>query len=102
LPVANLVLPVIVALDGWLARAPPGRPSGAGLVGRWWTVAVGTWLLWPVSALARTLVLANTLVQDGGYHVSAVLGTIQGLLRIVAEALAVAVIQRITRWQTAR
>jgi hypothetical protein len=94
-PVANLVLPVIVAMDVWLASAPPGRPNGAGLVGLWWTVAVGTWLLWPVSALARTL------VQDG-YHVSAVLGTIQGLLTVVAAVLAVAVIQRITRWQTAR
>lgn len=102
MPVAKLVLPVIVAVDVWLARAPQGRPCGAGLVGRWWTVAVGTWLLWPVSSLARTLVLAKTLVQDGGYHVSAVLGTIQGLLTIVAAALAVVVIQRITRWQTAR
>jgi hypothetical protein len=95
-PVANLVLPVIVVMDVWLASAPPGRPRGAGLVGLWWTVAVGTWLLWPVSALSRSL------VQDDGYHVSAVLGTLQGVLTVVAAALAVAVIQRITRWQTAR
>ena len=95
-PVANLVLPVIVVLDVWLGSAPQGRPSGAGLVGIWWAVAVGTWLLWPVSALARSL------VPDDGFYVSAVLGTMQGLLTVVAAALAVAVIQRITRWQTVR
>jgi hypothetical protein len=95
-PVANLVLPVIVVMDVWRASAPPGRPDGAGLVALWWTVAVGTWLLWPVSALTRSL------VQDDGYYRSAVLGTVQGLLTVAAAALAVAVIQRVTRWQAAR
>ena len=94
-PVANLVLPVIVVLDVWRASAPQGRSHGAGLVGLWWTVAVGTWLLWPVSALTRTF------AQDG-YHTSAVLGTVQGMSTVVAAALAIAVIQRITRWQAAR
>lgn len=95
-PVANLVLPMMVVMDVWRASAPPGRSNGAGLVGLWWTVAVGTWLLWPVSALARSL------VQDDGYHVSAVLGTLQGLLTVVAATFAIAVIQRITCWQAAR
>jgi hypothetical protein len=95
-PVANLVLPVIVVMDVWDASAPPGRPKGAGLVGLWWAVAVGTWLLSPVAGLSRSL------MQDDGYYVSAVLGTLQGLLTVAAAALAIAVIQRINRWQTAR
>jgi hypothetical protein len=95
-PVANLVLPVIVVADVWHASAPPERPKGAGLVGLWWTVAVGAWLLWPVSALTRSL------VPDDGYYVSAVLATVHGLSTLVAAALAVAVIQRITRWQAER
>ncbi|WP_232662793.1 DUF4328 domain-containing protein [Pseudonocardia sp. TRM90224] len=92
-PFANLVLPVIVVLDVWRASAPSAEQRGGGLVGLWWFVSVGTWLLWPIAGMVRS-------VATDGYYTSAVLATVQGVLTVISAALAVAVITQITRWQS--
>ncbi len=94
-PFANLAIPGRVVADVWRASAArSGQPGDTALVTAWWLTATGTWLLYVIGLVARIDTSVPTL------HTTAVLFTIQGLLTIVAAGLAIAVVQRVTRWQS--
>lgn len=88
-------MPYLVVVDVWRAsgQRAEDRNVGGGPVAAWWLAVVATWGLYWVATVAR--------IGDQGSRTAAVLFTTQGLLTIGCALLAVGVIHRITRWQTA-
>jgi hypothetical protein len=95
-PFVNLVVPFRIVSDIWLASAPPteARQIGTAPVLAWWLTALGTWLLYGVAFGLR--------LDRSWQYTAAVLISLQGLLTVVAAALAVVVVSRIGRWQATR
>ncbi|MFG2450753.1 DUF4328 domain-containing protein [Streptomyces sp. NPDC048512] len=93
-PVVSLWFPRRVTLDIWDASAPAGSRSGHALVNVWWTFWVLTMLTDRVSS--RSYTKAGTA---GEIHDAAAQVLFCDVVDIVAAALAILVVLRLTRMQ---
>lgn len=110
IPLANLVMPSLVAKDTWKGSDPHvgGRPAGQGLLWSWWGTFVGSWVLFVVGTGTRDSAddVTDHEVTLDEYLSSAKtadsLSGVASLLRIAAAILAIVVVQRITTMQAQR
>jgi hypothetical protein len=93
-PIVNLWFPRRITLDIWEASIPWGAPRSRGLVNTWWT-------FWIVSLLAgRAAFDSHRKAETPEEFRDAVLQVIfADVMDIVAAALAIAVVLRLTRMQ---
>ncbi|MGW0660035.1 DUF4328 domain-containing protein [Streptodolium elevatio] len=113
IPLANYVIPMIVANDTWKRSdpqpaGPMGRPAGKALLWAWWIVFGLSGILFSISFGVRE---TKEDVEDGevsyldyidGGETGDNLAGVSSLLRIAAAVLAILVVQKITKWQSQR
>lgn len=103
-PVVNLWFPYQVVTDVWKASRP-GTPwrleslkqvPGSALLWGWWACWVGSFVIGRVSALVNDQQTSPTLEK---YYKLAVIKSVSAALMLVAGALIIVVIVRVSRWQ---
>lgn len=113
IPLANYVIPMIVANDIWKRSDPQpvdhmGRPSNRVLLWAWWIVFGLSGILLTISLGVRE---TEEDVEDGdvspndyleALQTGDTLAAVSCLMRIAAAILAILVVQKITRWQNQR
>lgn len=113
IPLANFVIPQIVANDIWnrsdaRAATPGGQATGKGLMWGWWLTFAGAGLLLGISTAVRE---TEEDFEDGkvsledyvdSYELGDSLAGTSSLIRIAAAVLAILVVQRITAMQEQR
>lgn len=113
IPLANYVIPMIVANDTWKRSdpqpvGPMGRPTGKALLWTWWIVFGLSGVLFSISFGVRE---TKEDVEDGevsfadyidGGETGDNLAGVSSLMRIAAAILAILVVQKITKWQSQR
>ncbi|MEU9116472.1 DUF4328 domain-containing protein [Streptomyces sp. NPDC048483] len=93
-PVINLWYPYQVVSDIWQASAPR-RPASVALVNAWWASFLAANLVKPIQWRA-----ASQLATEQDVLANANLSTLLTGLYLVAGALIILIIRRITAWQT--
>ncbi|AHH97652.1 hypothetical protein GCM10010174_02430 [Kutzneria viridogrisea] len=94
MPVANLWYPYQVVSDIWQASAPQ-RPAPVTLVNAWWALFVAGMLVKPIQ---WRMAMQEATEQD--VLANANMSTVLTVLYLVAGALIILIMRRITTWQT--
>ncbi|MFF2141575.1 DUF4328 domain-containing protein [Kitasatospora sp. NPDC058190] len=96
-PVANLWVPYQVVSDVWRASSP-GRKASRGLISVWWAA----WVLGGVISRAYLYLVEKDRLTEDDLRQAAVLSTVTLVADLVAGAVIIHVLNRISSWQTQR
>lgn len=94
MPIVNLWFPRRITLDIWDASSPWGAPRPHGLVNTWWTFWVISLLSGRAASRAYTKADSAEEIQDAAGQM-----LFADVVDIVAAALAIVVVLRLTRMQ---
>ena len=102
IPIANLVLPYMVAREVW-AKASGSPVRSSSLLGLWWAAAVAAVLINLIGNFHGNFQAGNVETRIAlGTGASALFNSLAALASVVAGVLLITIIRRITRRQRER